>query len=104
MGGFTAGVLVSLLVTAASASGAPVPCSREGAECEVREGNLIDAVMHVMTIEECRQMCLDQESCHFISYTGDSSAPSPHLCQLFSSCDTTISCSGCVTENMACYR
>ena len=54
MRGFTAGVLVSLLVTAASASGAPVPCSREGVECEVGEGNLIDAVMHVMSLEECR--------------------------------------------------
>ena len=104
MGDFTAGVLVSLLVTAASASGAPVSCSREGVECEVGEGNLIDAVMHVMTVEECRQMCLDQESCRFISYFDDSSAPSPNLCQLFSICDTTATCSGCVTENMACYR
>ena len=104
MGGFTAGVLVSLLVTAASASGAPVPCSREGVECEVGEGNLIDAVIHVMTVEECRQLCLDQESCQFISYFDDSSAPSPNLCQLFSICDTTATCSGCVTEIMACYR
>ena len=52
MEGFTAGVLLSLLVTAAS--GAPVTCSSEGVECEVGEDNLIDAVMHVMTLEECR--------------------------------------------------
>ena len=79
MGGFTAGVFVSLLVIAASASGAPVPCSREGVECEVGEGNLIDAVMHVMTVEECRQLCLDQDTCHFISYYDDSAAPVSHL-------------------------
>ena len=103
MEGFTAGVLLSLLVTAASASGAPVTCSSEGVECEVREDNLIDAVMHVMSLEECRQMCLDQESCQFISYYDDSAAPVSHLCQMFGSCDTLTTCAHCATENMACY-
>ena len=82
----------------------PVTCSSEGVECQFSEDNLLDAVMHVMSLVECRQMCLDQESCNFISYFDATAAPIAHFCQLFSSCDTTISCSGCVTENMACYR
>merc|ERR1712155_333520 len=49
-------------------------------------------------------MCLDQESCGFISYFDATAAPIAHFCQLFSSCDTTTSCSDCVSENMACYR
>ena len=39
MGGFTAGLLFSLLVTAASASSEPVTCSSEGVECKVREAS-----------------------------------------------------------------
>ena len=48
-------------------------------------------------------MCLDQESCQFISYYDDSAAPVSHLCQMFSSCDTLTTCAHCATENMACY-
>ena len=81
----------------------PVTCSSEGVECEFDESNLIDAVMHVMSLEECRQMCLDQESCQFISYYDDSAAPVSHLCQMFGSCDTLTTCAHCATENMACY-
>ena len=79
MGGFTAGVLFFLLVTAVSASSAPVTCSSQGVECEIGEETPIDAVMHVMTVEECRQLCLDQDTCHFISYYDDSAAPVSHL-------------------------
>ena len=78
-------------------------CSSEGVECEVSEDNLIDAVMHVMTLQECRKMCLDQDTCQFISYYDDTAAPVSHLCQMFTACDTVINCSRCMTENMACY-
>ena len=106
-------VILSLLIFAApvfsdgqfvQVRDSPVTCSTEGVECQFSEDNLIDAVMHVMSLVECRQMCLDQESCNFISYFDATAAPIAHFCQLFSSCDTTTSCSSCVSENMACYR
>ena len=92
MRSLSVGVILSLLIFAVpvfsdgqfvQVRDSPVTCSTEGVECQFSEDNLIDAVMHVMSLVECRQMCLDQDTCHFISYTGDSSAPSPHLCQLF---------------------
>ena len=73
-----------------------------GVECDFNEDNLIDAVMHVKSLEECRQMCLDQESCEFISYFDDSAAPISHFCSLFKSCDTVSKCTNCVSESMAC--
>ena len=99
---------IFLVISATAASeglvqDSPVTCSSEGVECDFNEDNLIDAVMHVMSLEECRQMCLNQESCQFISYYDDSAAPVSHLCQMFGSCDTLTTCAHCATENMACY-
>ena len=113
MRGFIIGVIFSFLIIFAPVSGdgqfeqvmeSPVTCSREGVECEFNEDNLIDAMMHIMSLEECRQMCLDHEMCEFISYFDDSAVPFSHLCQLFKSCDTVNTCSNCVSENMGCFR
>ena len=103
------GTLWFLLISATAghldpASASPVTCSSEGAECDNSGDNLLDAVMHVMILEECRQMCLDDDNCGFISYFGEDSAPFSHLCQLFTSCDAVNNCSHCVSENMACFR
>ena len=100
---------IFLVISATAASeglvqDSPVTCSSEGVECEFDESNLIDAVMHVMSLEECRQLCLDQESCGFITYFDDSAAPFSHFCQLLTSCDTVNNCTSCVSENMVCYR
>ena len=107
MGGFTTGVLLSFLTISASASSvevgdSPVTCSSEGVECDRTEDNLLDAVMHVMTLTECRQMCLDEDKCNYITYFDDSASIS-HLCQMFTTCDTINDCSGCVSENMDCF-
>ena len=82
----------------------PVTCSTEGVECVNIGDNLIDAVLHVPTLEECRQMCLDDVNCSFISYFGDSATPVSHFCQMFSTCEDTVKCEECFSENMACYR
>ena len=77
MEGFIVGVILTFLIISASVfcdaqhvrvSDSPVTCSSEGVECGRIGGNLIDAVTHVMTLEECRQMCLDDGNCEFISY------------------------------------
>ena len=81
----------------------PVTCSTEGVECDKIGDNLIDAVTHVPSLEECRQLCLDDANCSFISYFDDTASPVSHLCQMFTTCDNIINCSNCVSENMACY-
>ena len=82
----------------------PVTCSTEGVECDNIGDNLIDAVTHVPTLEECRQMCLDDNNCNFISYFNHSDARVPNLCQMFRTCDHITNTSNCVSENMACSK
>ena len=114
MRGFSVGVFFSILILSASCDGqveqvipgadSPITCSTEGVECDRNQDNLIDAVMHVMTLEECRQMCLDDDICQFITFVDDSAAPISHLCQMFKTCESQNVCSNCVSENMACFR
>ena len=82
----------------------PVTCSSESVECEYNSTNLIDIVIQVPTLAECRQLCKDEEQCEFITYYGDTASPVSHLCMLFRSCDATNSCSSCVSENIGCYE
>ena len=83
---------------------APVTCSSESVECEYNSTNLIDIVIQVPSLAECRQLCKDEEQCEFITYYGDTASPVSHLCMLFRSCDATNSCSSCVSENIGCYE
>ena len=83
---------------------APVTCSSESVECEYNSTNLIDIVIQVPTLAECRQLCKDEEQCEFITYYGDTASPVSHLCMLFRSCDATNTCSSCVSENIGCYE
>ena len=80
-------------------------CSSEGVQCDHHGGsNLLDTVMHVAAVEECRQLCLQDEDCRYISYFDASAFPASNLCQLFSSCDSLTQCSGCVSENRNCFQ
>ena len=99
MGGIIAGVL--LLFQILSVTGAmdghfvrvgdsPVTCSSEGVVCDNSGDNLIDAVFGVLSLEECRHLCLDDINCNFISYFGDLASPISHFCQMFTTCDDTI--------------
>ena len=112
MGGIIAGVL--LLFQILSVTGAmdghfvrvgdsPVTCSSEGVECTNSGDNLVDAVFGVLSLEECRNLCLDDANCHFISYHGDLATPISHLCQMFTTCDDTFNITDVVSENMKCF-
>ena len=80
----------------------PVSCSSEGVECDYNQTNLISEVTHVYTLTQCRQLCLDDGDCHYISYYGDNAFPISHLCQLFKSCESVAECSDCISENVDC--
>ena len=104
------GVIFSFLLISASdglqlkVPESPVTCSNEGVECEYDENNLIDAVMNVPTLEECRQICLDRDYCSYTTYFYDSASPVPSFCLLFKTCETTNNCSDCMSENMDCFK
>ena len=104
------GVIFSCLLISASdglqlkVPDSPVTCSNEGVECEYDEDNLIDAVMNVPTLEECRQICLDRDYCSYTTYFYDSASPVPSFCLLFKTCETTNTCSDCMSENMDCFK
>ena len=85
--------------------GSPVTCSSEGVECDHHvESNLIESVMHVPNLMQCRQLCLDHDKCQYISYFDDNAVPISHFCQLFKTCETVAQCSNCMTESMECFE
>ena len=77
-------------------------CSTEGVECENIGDNLIDSVIHVPTLEECRQLCLDVVNCSFISYFDESASPVSNFCEMFTTCDDTVKCENCISGPVDC--
>ena len=102
------GVILSLLLTAASGTGAgdprdsPVSCSSEGVVCAFSEDNLLDQVPGVATLDQCRELCLDMDTCQYISYFDENATPIAGFCQLFNTCENVNNCTNCYTENIDC--
>ena len=99
--------LLSLLVASSNSSSvpaSPVTCSSEGVQCGYNETSLLEAVMQVEAVAECRQLCLARADCRYISYFGEAAAPVSHFCLLLSSCATVTPCSGCVSERRSCFE
>ena len=106
MRGLTAGVIFLHLLTAASGAGdprdSPVSCASEGVVCQFSADTIIDSVPHVPSLDQCRQLCVDMDSCPYISYSYDNAVLVPNLSQLFTSCEFVNNCSDCYTENIDC--
>ena len=71
--GITIAFCTLLLPLVDAKANSPVTCTSPGVECEYTGENYIDTETEVQTVEECRQICMDQEDCQFITYF-DSSA------------------------------
>ena len=82
----------------------PVICSSPNVGCDYDETNLISTVFQVPSLAECRQLCLDEDDCEFITYFNASAFPIPKECRLYRSCDTVNECSNCVSENVDCFQ
>merc|ERR1711892_1482321 len=93
-----------LIHQTAGASESPVTCYSNNTVCEAHEDNLLDTVGVVLSIEDCRLICYDNDDCGFITYFGIDSFPLSGICQLSTSCDTVKPCSKCVSETGECYR
>merc|ERR1711892_661195 len=97
-------LLWGLIHQTAGATESPVTCHSNNTACEMLEDNLLDTVGGVLSIEDCRLLCYDNDDCGFITYYGIDSFPLRGICQLFLSCDTVHPCSNCVSETRECYR
>ena len=79
-------------------------CSTEGVECEYTEDNLIDSILQVASVAECRQLCQDEDTCEYITYFDSSAVPVSRQCRLFTTCPRVTSCTSCVTQRLDCFH
>lgn len=79
-------------------------CSVEGQACEIHENNLVASLQEVASVEECRQLCSDDQQCSHYSHFGTASFPIADVCFLFSSCPTLHECEDCITEEKFCFE
>ena len=79
------------------------PCFVEGEACIVEADNLLSSLPGVSDLAACRQICQDNDGCHFFSYFGQESFPLTELCLLFSSCSSLHPCEDCRTEEISCF-
>ena len=75
-------------------------CSSEGVECQYDESNLILILSH----KYIQKKNADQQECEFITFFNASANPFSNFCLMFKTCDNTIGCENCVTQNLDCYR
>ena len=78
-------------------------CATDNIFCEAHSDNLLDSVGGVINIEECRQLCQDTKTCEYLTYYSRDSFPLQEMCFLFTSCNTTNTCSHCSSESRDCY-
>ena len=76
----------------------PFNCQNNNTACENFDDNLIQTIHGIYTLLECREICLDNTECEFITYFGQTGIPLRNSCQLFRSCESTIDCTGSKME------
>ena len=96
---------LSLLIISTSGqsnSGIPFICSTGSYECQDTSGQ-IDIVTNVPSIGECRQLCLDNDLCQFITYYFSDGFPGSKMCILLQGCESLTKCTNCESQNMDCF-
>ena len=73
-------------------------CQNNNTACENFDDNLIQTIHGIYTLLECREICLDNTECEFITYFGQTGIPLRNSCQLFRSCESTTDCRGSKIE------
>ena len=78
-------------------------CSIEKKFCTIDEENLIEVIIAITDLEECRERCEDVENCQYFSHFGANSFPFSDYCALYSSCTLLEDCGeDCHTEDRLC--
>ena len=57
-------------------------CSVQDQACEIHEYNLVASLPGVASVEECRQLCSDDQHCSHFSHFGPASFPIADVCFL----------------------
>ena len=70
-----------------------IDCSTNNTACDAHEGNVLDLIGGVSSVQECRRLCLDQEECYFLPYFNSESFPYKEMCLLMKYCDEIHVCS-----------
>ena len=82
--------------------GSPFICSSENYECQHRNGQL-EIVPNVPSIAECRQLCLDNSYCEFISCYYSDVFPASKTSILLEGCETLTECINCESQDINCF-
>ena len=53
----------------------------------------------VLTLRECRQLCRESSACSHVTHFGPGEFELVNTCVLFSSCDSTLPCIDCISED-----
>ena len=102
--GITIAFCTLLLLLVDAKANSPVTCTSPGVECEYTGENYIDTETEVQTVEECRQICMDQEDCQFITYFDSSAHPISFMCRTFKTCEKVVECENCESQNINCFN
>ena len=71
-----------MLIVGCSNGSKAVTCSSTDVECEYDDNNLINTLFQVPTLDECRQNCIDEDDCEYITYFNASAFPIPKECRV----------------------
>merc|ERR1711973_135780 len=88
----------------ADAIASPVICRSDNTSCEVTFDNFLLGIDNVHSTEKCRQLCLNNENCKYLTYYEAGSFPLQEICYLFNACKKTVHCEKCVSETFDCQE
>ena len=81
-------------------------CFMSARVCDPTDGNLIEDVFSVDTLDKCRDQCSNRVGCKFITHYGDSFC-CRNRCELFKNCTALRHCAdeekACRTEDRECF-
>merc|ERR1712126_532417 len=100
-------LLLVISCSGQSNGGTPFICSSDldvnrAYECQHPSGQ-IDIITNVPSIEDCRQLCLDNDQCQFITYYFSDGFPGKKMCILLEGCETLTKCTNCQSQDMDCF-
>ena len=68
----------------------PIACSENNVACIAHSHNLVEYVGDIADVDECRQLCNDEQKCQYLTYYDSTSSPYSEDCYLLSDCDDRV--------------
>ena len=96
--------LILYIVSCSDLTGSGLPngvCLLENQACGMHD-NVVSIVNSINSLDQCTELCQDEDSCTFVTFYGENSFPFSQTCIMFSSCDDIVVCDDCTTEDSTC--